>query len=87
MDVPPIFLSRFHLVFLDADCRPLFVTAKRGFMDAFEFDAVMSGRRQARDPPRRFASSSVRSSRTFPSLDIFDPPDPYNSTDTDDQWV
>ncbi|KAL5963529.1 hypothetical protein TSMEX_008778 [Taenia solium] len=78
---------RFHLVFLDADCRPLFVTAQRGFMDAFEFDTVMSERRQTRHPPRRLASSIVRSGHPLPIMETFDLPDPGISTDTDDQCI
>ncbi|KAL5103790.1 hypothetical protein TcWFU_009771 [Taenia crassiceps] len=78
---------RFHLVFLDADCRPLFVTARRGFMAASEFDTVMSERRQTKRVPRRIALPVVGSSRPFPSTEVFDPPDPDISTDTDDQWL
>ncbi|VDK24192.1 unnamed protein product [Taenia asiatica] len=78
---------KFHLVFLDADCRPLFVTAQRGFMDAFEFDTVMLERRQTRGHPRRLASSIVRSGRPFPIMETFDLPDPGISTDTDDQCI
>ncbi|CDS36911.1 expressed protein [Echinococcus multilocularis] len=78
---------RFHLVFLDADCGPLFVTAQRGFMDAVEFDTVMSKRRQTRISPRPSSSSAVRSGQPFPTVGIFDCPDPGVCTDRDDPYI
>ncbi|VDO00600.1 unnamed protein product [Rodentolepis nana] len=41
---------RFFLVFFDADCRPLFVSAHRGIIDAGEFDKEISKRNQSVAP-------------------------------------
>uniref|UniRef100_A0A5K3FYX5 AGC-kinase C-terminal domain-containing protein n=1 Tax=Mesocestoides corti TaxID=53468 RepID=A0A5K3FYX5_MESCO len=46
------FPFRFQMVFLDADCRPLFVTGQPGLLEASEFDAAMSKRVQAQQTRR-----------------------------------
>lgn len=49
------YLFRFFLVFLDADGRPLFVSAQRGIIDAKEFDKEMSKRNSMLSPAFPFA--------------------------------
>lgn len=71
----------FQLVFLDADCRPMFVSASSGLIAASDFDVAMFSRREG-DQQQPLPSCRRNDRSESPLGWPIDPPD----SDADDPW-